>query len=43
MYRSSTDAYRRERGSKNHGSAKVGLIKRINDSLLDAKSGEGRS
>ena len=42
-YRSKQDAYARERRLKSHGSGKIELIKRINNSLLDTKSGEGRS
>ena len=42
-YRSKDDAYAREKRIKSHGSGKIELIKRLSDSLLDAKSGEGRS
>lgn len=42
-YRSKQDAYVREKRLKSHGSGKIELIKRLKDSLLDTKSGEGRS
>ena len=42
-YRSKEDAYTREKKLKSHGSGKIELIKRISNSLLDTKSGEGRS
>ena len=42
-YRSKDDAYVREKRLKSHGSGKIELIKRLNNSLLDTKSGEGRS
>ena len=42
-YRSKSDALLRERRLKAHGSGKVELIKRIKESLLDTKTGEGRS
>ena len=42
-YRSKQDAYERERKLKVHGSGKLELIKRLKQSLLDTKSGEGRS
>jgi len=42
-YRSKEDAYIRERRLKSHGSGKIELIKRLENSLLDIKSGEGRS
>ncbi len=42
-YRSKQDAYERERKLKVHGSGKIELIKRLQQSLLDTKSGEGRS
>ena len=42
-YRSKEDAYLREKRLKSHGSGKIELFKRIKNSLLDPKSGEGRS
>ena len=42
-YRSKQDAYDRERKLKVHGSGKIELCKRLGQSLLDTKSGEGRS
>ncbi|OGN10240.1 MAG: hypothetical protein A3C64_02140 [Candidatus Yanofskybacteria bacterium RIFCSPHIGHO2_02_FULL_41_12] len=42
-YRTKLDAVIREKRLKNHGNAKIELFKRINNSLLDAKTGEGRS
>ena len=42
-YRSKKDAYARERKLKTHGSGKIELVKRLSVSLLDTKSGEGRS
>jgi len=42
-YRSKEDALAREKRLKIHGSGKVELIKRLNKSLLDVKTGEGRS
>ena len=41
--RSKTDALLRERRLKNHGSGKIELFKRLKNSLLDTKTGEGRS
>ena len=43
VFRSKKDAYIREKKLKSHGSGKNELIKRLDNSLLDAKSGEGRS
>ena len=42
-YRSKTDAYLREKKLKKHGSGKIELFKRLKNSFLDTKSGEGRS
>ena len=42
-YRSQKDAYARERRLKIYGSGKIELFKRLDNSLLDTKSGEGRS
>ena len=42
-YRSKSDAFLRERRLKVHGSGKIELFKRLKDSLLDTKTGEGRS
>jgi putative endonuclease len=40
-YRSKKDAYLRERRLKSHGSGKLELLKRLENSLLETKSGEG--
>ena len=42
-YRSKSDALLREKRLKIHGSGKVELFKRLENSLLDTKTGEGRS
>ena len=42
-YQSKQDAYTREQKLKVHGSGKIELIKRLKNSLLDTRSGEGRS
>ena len=42
-YRSKEDVVRREKRLKSHGSAKHELIKRIEKSLLEHKTGAGRS
>ena len=42
-YRVKSDAILREKRLKVHGSGKIELIKRLKESLLDAKIGEGRS
>ncbi len=42
-YRSKKDALLREKRLKNHGSSKIELFKRLKDSMLDTKTGEGRS
>ena len=42
-YRSRDDAYKREARLKRHGSAKVELFKRIERSLFETKTEEGRS
>ena len=42
-YQSKQDAYNREQKLKVHGSGKIELIKRLKNSLLDIRSGEGRS
>ena len=42
-YRSELDAQAREMRLKAHGSGKIELFKRLKNSLLDAKTGEGRS
>lgn len=40
-YRSKHDAYVRERRLKSHGSGKIELLKRLKNSVLETKSGEG--
>ena len=42
-YRSKNDALAREKKLKHHGSGKIELFKRLEKSLLNTKSGEGRS
>ena len=42
-YRSKQDAVLREKRLKNHGSGKVELFKRLKHSMLETKTGEGRS
>ena len=42
-YKSKEDACVREKRLKSHGSGKIELIKRLSNSLLDTKNGEGRS
>jgi len=42
-YRAKEDAYKREQRLKRHASGKVELVKRLTNSLLNAKTGEGRS
>ena len=42
-YRSKIDSYQREKRLKSHGSGNIELFKRLKNSLLDTKSGEGRS
>ena len=42
-YRSKNDALAREKKLKHHGSGKIELFKRLEQSLLNTKSGEGRS
>ena len=42
-YRSKQDALNREKKLKHHGSSKHELIKRLENSLLDTKTGAGRS
>ena len=43
IYRLKSDAILREKRLKNHGSGKIELFKRLKNSLLDTKTGEGRS
>ncbi|MFA5651827.1 MAG: GIY-YIG nuclease family protein [Candidatus Paceibacterota bacterium] len=40
-YRSKHDAYVRERRLKSHGSGKLELLKRLKNSQLETKNGEG--
>src|SRR3989344_8028099 len=42
-FRSKTDATRRERKLKSHGTTKYALLKRLTTSLLETKIREGRS
>ena len=42
-YRIKDDALLREKRLKVHGSGKIELFKRLKNSLLDTKTGEGRS
>jgi len=42
-YKSKQDALLRERRLKSHGSGKIELFKRLKNSMLDTKTGEGRS
>ena len=42
-YRIKDDALLREKRLKVHGSGKIELFKRLRNSLLDTKTGEGRS
>ena len=42
-YRSKSDAQLREKRLKIHGSGKLELLKRLQNSLFDIKIGEGRS
>jgi len=42
-YRSKQDVLLREKRLKNHGSGKVELFKRLKNSMLDTKTGAGRS
>ena len=42
-YRSKSDALLREKRIKHHASGKIELFKRLTNSLLDTKTGEGRS
>ena len=42
-YKSKADALIREKRLKVHGSGKIELFKRLKNSLLDTKTGEGRS
>ena len=43
VYLSKADALAREKRLKIHGSGKIELFKRLKNSKLDAKTGEGRS